>query len=319
MTRKILAAGIAALALSSCSTITHTSQTAAVDTQIYNLTVADMKVAAKKDSVTVDWKWNPLSTVSLKAQKETATHTLLGKNDADVLVEPQYIVHRRGIFRGGSVTVTGYPATYSGFRTMTAEDAEKIATVNGDCSTVVINPVMTTATAKARKPKRKTPTLPLRRNREAVRHQFVNVLGGATIDADVCVETGYHFGVMYGSYCSGWGWYGKLAMNTADLYQGYSDYHSEYERKWTPTLTVGGIKNIGAGFSAFAGIGVGGYFTEDEDSYYYADCRKFSIPVEIGFMKRFSRINVMLGATYATPLSTGSGNINPFVGVGYSF
>ena len=89
MTRIILAAGIAALALSSCSTITHTSQTAAVDTQVYNLTVADMKVAAKKDSVTVDWKWNPLSTVSLSAQKQTATHTLLGKNEADVLVAPQ--------------------------------------------------------------------------------------------------------------------------------------------------------------------------------------------------------------------------------------
>lgn len=319
MTRKILAAGIATLALSSCSTITHTSQTATVDTQLYNLTVADMKVAQKKDSVTVDWKWNPLSTVSLKAQKETATHALLNKNDADVLVEPEYIVNRRGIFRGGSVTVTGYPATYTGFRPMTAEDAEKIATVNGDCNTVMVNPVLSTTTGKVVKPKRKQPVLPLRAKREKSRHQFVNILGGATIDCEMTVDVGYHLGLMYGSYGSKWGWYGKFAMNTADLYQGYVYHGNNYERKWTPTFTVGGIKNIGAGFSTFVGIGVGGYFTEDEDRNDFKECCKFSIPVEVGVMKRFNRINVMLGATYATPLSCGGGNINPFAGVGFSF
>ena len=126
----ILAAGVG-LALSSCSTIQHTSQTAGVDTNVYNLTVADMNVAKQKQTMTTEWKWNPLSTVSLKAQKETATAELLKEANADVLVEPQYIVKRRGLFRGGSLTVTGYPATYSNFRNMTPEDAEKIAKING--------------------------------------------------------------------------------------------------------------------------------------------------------------------------------------------
>lgn len=312
MTRNILAAGLAVLALSSCSTITHTSQTAAVDTQLYNLTVADMTVAPKKDSVTVDWKWNPLSTLSLKAQKESATHALLNKNEADVLVEPQYIVSRRGIFRGGSVTVTGYPATYTGFRAMTADDAEKIATVNGDCNTVIVNPVIPTTAGKV--VKRQRPVLPLRAKGEPTRYQFVNVFGGAVIDADGYVDAGYQLGAMYGSYGSNWGWYGKLALNTTTCYTGDDDY----TRKWTPAVTVGAIKPIGKGFSAFAGVGLGGYFT-DEDEYPWEDVAKFSIPVEIGFMKRFNHVNVMLGATYATPLSDGSGNINPFLGVGFSF
>lgn len=324
MTRKILAAGIAALALSSCSTITHTSQTAAVDTQVYNLTVADMKVAAKKDSVTVDWKWNPLSTISLSAQKETATHTLLGKSDADVLVEPEYIVKRRGLFRGGSVTVTGYPATYSNFRAMTAEDAEKIATINGDNNIVVVNPVLSTTAGKVVKKKKPAPVLPLRK-REAVRHQFVNVLGGVVLDVDNYIDVGYHFGAMYGSYGNNWGWYGKVTLGSTNLYK---DDGSGSERKWTPSITLGAIKTIGSGFSTFFGIGAGGYFVEDEKEYYtggywdtrYEEVTKFSIPVEIGFMKRFNSINVMLGATYATPVAgVGSGNINPFVGVGYSF
>lgn len=324
MTRKILAAGIAALALSSCSTITHTSQTAAVDTQVYNLTVADMKVAAKKDSVTVDWKWNPLSTISLSAQKETATHTLLGKSDADVLVEPEYIVKRRGLFRGGSVTVTGYPATYSNFRAMTAEDAEKIATINGDNNIVVVNPVLSTTAGKVVKKKKPAPVLPLRK-REAVRHQFVNVLGGVILDVDNYIDVGYHFGAMYGSYGNNWGWYGKVTLGSTNLYK---DDGSGSERKWTPSITLGAIKTLGSGFSTFFGIGAGGYFVEEEKEYYtggywdtrYEEVTKFSIPVEIGFMKRFNSVNVMLGATYATPVAgIGSGNINPFVGVGYSF
>lgn len=323
MTRKILAAGIAALALSSCSTITHTSQTAAVDTQVYNLTVADMKVAAKKDSVTVDWKWNPLSTISLSAQKETATHTLLGKSDADVLVEPEYIVKRRGLFRGGSVTVTGYPATYSNFRAMTAEDAEKIATINGGNNIVVVNPVLSTTAGKVVKKKKPAPVLPLRK-RESVRHQFVNVLGGAVIDVDGTIDVGYHFGAMYGSYGKSWGWYGKVVLNNTELYE--EGNGSEW--KCSPSGTIGVIKTIGGGFSTFFGIGAGGYFVEDEEEYYNGrywvtrekEVTKFSIPVEIGFMKRFNSINVMLGATYATPVAgIGSGNINPFVGVGYSF
>ena len=323
MTRKILAAGIAALALSSCSTITHTSQTASVDTRLYNLTVADMKVANAKDSVTVDWKWNPLSTISLKAQKESATHALLNRNDADVLVEPQYIVTRRGIFRGGSVTVTGYPATYTDFRPMSSEDAEKIATVNGDCSTVVVNPVISTTAGKVVK-NRKPTFIPSRKRVEA-HHQFVNLIGGAVIDIDDNISVGYQLGAMYGSYGKSWGWYGKFVLNSTMCYDGRERDES---RKWTPSLTVGGIKTIYGGLSAFGGVGIGGYFLRDYeygyDNYGYStsfniEKAKFTIPVELGLMMRISKVNISVGATYTTPLCGGYGNVNPFAGVGFSF
>ncbi len=312
-TRELLAAGITALALSSCSTITHTTQTAAIDTQLYNLTVADMNVAAKKDSVTVDWKWNPLSTVSLAAQKESATHTLLGKNDADVLVEPEYIVKRRGLFRGGSVTVTGYPATYAGFRPMTQEDAEKIATVNGQCYTALVNPVISTTSGKVVK-KRNASILPLKKS-PSIRRNFINVFGGAAMDIEGSIEDGespgYQFGAMYGHQGDRWGWYAKLAINQSN------------DDDVTPTFTFGALKNLGSGFSAFGGIGLGGYFFEEEiDSYYYYEYRdvtKFSIPIELGLTKRIKCVNIAFGITYATPLSGGSGNLNPFLGVGYAF
>lgn len=311
-TRNILAVGIAALALSSCSTITHTSHTAGVDTQIYNLTVADMSVVAKKDSMTVDWKWNPLSTVSLSAQKETATHNLLSKSDADVLVEPEYIVNRRGIFRGGSVTVIGYPATYTNFRTMTKEDAEKLALIEGNGSTVVVSPVLSTTAGKAVK-KKKSRTFGS--SKEPVHHQFINLIGGVSVSIaeDFAIEDpAYHLGLMYGSYGKSWGWYGKLGLNIVEDDDG--------DKVKAPSLTFGAIKTIYGGFSAFFGAGVGGYINEDYNGSDYELESDFSIPVEAGFNLRIKSFNVMAGATYVPPISgSGSGNINPFLGVGYSF
>lgn len=317
--RNLLAVCFAALLVSSCSTVTHTSQTAAVDTQLYNLTVADMNVAAKKDSVTLDWAWNPLSSVSLSAQKESATHALLEKSDADVLIEPEYIVHRRGLFRGGSVTVTGYPASYSNFRAMTSEDAQNIATISGNMGgTVLVNPMLETTSGKVVK---KRPVSPWLAQQHTPR-QFINVFGGINIDINSDIdEAGFHFGLMYGSYGKNWGWYGKLAINSANL-DGVCIDNSDYyyfksSRKWTPAVTVGAIRTIGSHFNAFLGAGAGGYFSEND---FYKEEVKFSIPVELGFMWNCKSFNLMLGATYATPVGgNGSGNIDPFVGFGYSF
>lgn len=318
--RNLLAVCFAALLVSSCSTVTNTSQTAAVDTQLYNLTVADMNVAAKKDSVTLDWAWNPLSTVSLSAQKESATHALLEKSDADVLIEPEYIVHRRGLFRGGSVTVTGYPASYSNFRAMTSEDAQNIATISGNMGgTVLVNPMLETTAEKVIKKRPVSPRL----EQQHTNRQFINMLGGINIDINSDIdEAGFHFGLMYGSYGKNWGWYGKLAINSANLYDRFKLYDDGYytlesSRKWTPTVTVGAIRTIGSHFNAFFGAGAGGYFSENDS---FKEEVKFSIPVELGFMWNCKSFNLMLGATYATPVGgTGSGNIDPFVGFGYSF
>lgn len=309
-TRKILSIGIVALSLYSCSTINHTSQVTPIDTQIFNLTVADMNVSAKKDSVTVNWKWNPLSTVSLKAQKESAVHALIGKNDADVIIEPEYIVTRRGIFRGGSVTVLGYPASYTNFRTMSKEDAEKIATINGNSPIVFVDPVISNSSRN--KSNKRMPTANfVTREKNEFHRQFINLIGGPTIDIDSDLDMGSHFGIMYGRYNSKFGWYGKLTVSQINSYYGV---------KWTPSLTGGIIKPFSKSFACFAGLGIGGYFVNHYDYYWYDIAeKKFSIPVELGIMKKFNSFNIMAGATYSTPLGGCSGNIHPFIGLGYTF
>lgn len=69
--------------------------------------------------------------MAVEQQKKKAEAKLLEESKADVVVQPQYTITRRGIFRGGSVTVTGYPATYKNFRPMTKDDAEKVAVLDG--------------------------------------------------------------------------------------------------------------------------------------------------------------------------------------------
>lgn len=313
-----LAAGFV-LALSSCSTIQHTSQVADVDTQVYNLTVADMNVSKQKQTVTTDWKWNPLTTVSLSAQKETATALLLNEAKADVLVEPQYIVKRRGLFRGGSLTVTGYPATYSNFRSMTTEDAEKLAKVNGkDGGVAVAYPVINTSANKFVKKIKKVKV----QGERPARHQFVSLLGGPMIDAEGYLNIGYNLGAMYGNYGRSWGWYGKVSIVNAE----YEYYHRGNDHSYSQTtalVTVGAVKTLSSNFSCLFGLGFGGYLMGDEQDAQYADDgikAEAALPVELGFQWHKGHFNVMAGVTFAAPLAgDGSGNFSPFVGVGYNF
>lgn len=61
--------------------------------------------------------------ISIETIKTNLTAQMLQENNADVLVEPQYIVEKRGWLRGGSVTVIGFPAKYKNFHPMTEAEA----------------------------------------------------------------------------------------------------------------------------------------------------------------------------------------------------
>ncbi|MDE6099529.1 MAG: hypothetical protein K2G01_00650 [Paramuribaculum sp.] len=126
MKAKIIGSMACLLMLSSCSSIRHTSSTAAVETRVVNFTVADMDVDETKAEKTYSWNYNPFKRVSVSTIKENTEAELLKENGGDVLVEPQYIVKKRGIFRGGSVTVIGFPAKYTNFHKMTPAEAELI-------------------------------------------------------------------------------------------------------------------------------------------------------------------------------------------------
>lgn len=110
--------------LCSCSTIRHTSHTAPVNSTVTTFTVADLDVAPQKVTKTYSWSYNPFKPVSIETVKTNTTAALLNETGTDILVEPEYIVEKRGFLRGGSVTVIGFPAKFKNFHTMTPEEAE---------------------------------------------------------------------------------------------------------------------------------------------------------------------------------------------------
>ena len=314
---------LAVMAVSSCSSLSHTAQTADVDSRVYNLTVADMDVSENRATKTTEWKWTPLSSVSLSAQKENATAELLREHDADVLVEPQYTIKRRGLFRGGSVTVTGYPAKYANFRRMSKEDADKIAALDGKMA--IAYPMIATSSSRRPMQAAKTVEVPMSR------HSFIDLVGGAVIDVDSNFDPGTQFGLMYGSYGRRWGWYGKLMWTHVSDEDSRSDSYEEYSDDKVSAnsflLTVGGIKTITRNFNVFAGLGFGYNFSVDDKRTY--DGRHWStsqelekhaaLPIELGFQWTRGKINIMAGCTGVTNFKDdvrSKWNINPFVGVG---
>ena len=123
------------IALCSCSSVKHTSTTANVDMRVYSFSVADVNVQPEKVSATTSWSFNPFKRVDVELIKLNTTAKLIQDAEADILVEPQYIVYKGGFMRGGYVTVYGFPATYSNFHNMTPEEAEIVKAINSaDCN-----------------------------------------------------------------------------------------------------------------------------------------------------------------------------------------
>ncbi|MCM1022143.1 MAG: hypothetical protein NC343_07655 [Muribaculum sp.] len=119
----ILMSGLLAVVACSCSTVRHTASYTDVTNKVVSFTVADLEVQKEKASKTYSWSYDPFRRVSIANVKENVTAEILEEKNADVLLEPQYIVHKRGFLRGGSVTVIGIPAKYTDFHKMTAEEA----------------------------------------------------------------------------------------------------------------------------------------------------------------------------------------------------
>lgn len=132
MKKSFFIAAIAALALSSCSTITHTASTEAVDTEVYNRSNADLKVSPKKITYTFTPN-NAYRRAGEKAVLRAAVAKALEANgDADVLVAPQFEVKKtRGLFttKVKYVTVKGYPATYTNVHPTTTGEAQVIKAI----------------------------------------------------------------------------------------------------------------------------------------------------------------------------------------------
>lgn len=123
MKLKLFCMAVMALLMCSCSSVRHTSSAYGVDTKIVNFTVADVEIGKEKIQKTYRWNYNPFRPVSIAIIKSNITAQMLQENNADVLVEPQYIIEKRGWLRGGSVTVIGFPAKYKNFHPKTETEA----------------------------------------------------------------------------------------------------------------------------------------------------------------------------------------------------
>lgn len=131
---KTLTIAVGVLMLTSCSSIRHTAAVANVDTNITNYTVADLATDGVKVQKTANWNFDPFNPVSVSTIKKNTEAQLLNEVGCDVLLDPQYVVERRGWLRGGTVTVIGIPAKYTNFHKLTLEEAEIIGKMKaGDC------------------------------------------------------------------------------------------------------------------------------------------------------------------------------------------
>lgn len=95
-------------------------------------TLADLEVSQNKIFETVSVKVEVTDgTISGEMIENTVNRAIAGlllKRNADVLVQPVTKVETKG--RIITIEVSGYPATYKNFRSMTAKDAELFRDVN---------------------------------------------------------------------------------------------------------------------------------------------------------------------------------------------
>lgn len=133
-----VAALTAILSFSSCSTISHTADTAEINTGILNRTSADLNVSDQR----ITYTFTPTSAhqrAGLKSMKAAAIKKALEANgNADVLVSPEFEIKKtRGVFSSKIkyITVSGHPANYKNFRPTTQQDADVVNTLNGNAVT----------------------------------------------------------------------------------------------------------------------------------------------------------------------------------------
>lgn len=149
----VLAAG---LTLGSCSVSrrVHTARSLTIEGNVTQLpTVAELEVAPQRAEADTAWVNRPFKgATSLKAQQQELVARILASAGADLLVEPK-ISHesRRRWFRTDHrLRVSGYPARYTGFRTASTEDIEKLQALRPDRQPLDIRPVQTLRPAQRR-------------------------------------------------------------------------------------------------------------------------------------------------------------------------
>lgn len=127
MKASVLVVLFCAAAFTSCTTVEKSSRTLSVETSVAQYpTVADLSVQVRT-SKTVEWKhaffnWG---LPPLEVRKGSLVAEVLKETNADVLLEPQF-AYAKNFLGKCTLTVTGYPASFSHFRRATPEDLEAL-------------------------------------------------------------------------------------------------------------------------------------------------------------------------------------------------
>lgn len=124
----IIIAAFAVFGLSSCSTITNSASTQQIGSKVMSASTADLEIAPKR----ITYKYITEKAVRKGGYKNvinTAVMQALATCGGDVLVDPQYSVKHvnSGIFgsKVAEVIVTGYPARYKNFQSISKDVLEQ--------------------------------------------------------------------------------------------------------------------------------------------------------------------------------------------------
>ncbi len=120
MKKVFLAVMVVMATVTSCTTTTKTARTESIPYAMYNANVADLEVGPR-----VTYTFSPNREIRRggedNCKRAAIQEALKAGGDADLLVEPQFVVSKRkGMFgtKITSVTVSGRPAKYTKFRSL---------------------------------------------------------------------------------------------------------------------------------------------------------------------------------------------------------
>lgn len=118
--KKVILAALVVVLTASCSSLKKTATAVDVNNSMNSYNVADLQVSPNK--VTYEFRPSKKERRGGKNNVISCAYaaTLKSNGDADVLVQPEYTMRvRHGLFGGKKikeVTVTGYPAKFTGFK-----------------------------------------------------------------------------------------------------------------------------------------------------------------------------------------------------------
>ncbi|MCH5225126.1 MAG: hypothetical protein J1D77_03965 [Muribaculaceae bacterium] len=96
-----------------------------VENKVLAVTGADLIIGTNKVTGSSTWILNFLSPTELEVRKKNLLQKVCKKVGADVIISPEF-TYSRNILGGGKLTVTGYPANYNNFRSLSRSEIDSL-------------------------------------------------------------------------------------------------------------------------------------------------------------------------------------------------